>query len=137
MIVLSNTNAQTLQPGQSLTFNTEVLHTGCGECHRSGSGSVGLRANDAIYNCAFRANIATTTGGTPVQLSINMDGSALPETTMISTSSTADAFNNVACETAISTCCKNGGNGFISISNNGSAPVIVGENPCLFIKRVA
>ena len=34
MIVLSNANAQTIQPGQAITFNSKILRTGCNECHR-------------------------------------------------------------------------------------------------------
>lgn len=45
MISLSNTTAQTLTPGQSITFNTVVLHTGCAECHR---------ANTSFAICGLR-----------------------------------------------------------------------------------
>lgn len=137
MIVLSNSIAQTLAPGQSLIFNLEVLHTGCGECYRNGSGSVGLRAVDAVYSCEFRANVASATESLPVQLTLQMSGSPVPETTMISTPSTANAFNNIGCATYISTCCKNGGCGAITVTNTGVNPITVGANPCLRIKRVA
>lgn len=137
MIVLSNSIAQTLAPGQSLTFNTKILHTGCGECYRDGSGSVGLRANNGIYNCSFKANVASATASVPVQLALQLGGSPLLETTMISTPSTANVFNNVACDTAVSTCCCDGGGGNITITNTGTNPIIVGPNPCLYIKRVA
>ena len=135
MIVLSNTITQTLAPGQSLTFNTVVLHTGCAECYRTGSGSVGLRANNGIYEIAFHANISSATAAVPVQLAVQMDGAPLSETTMISTPSTANVFNNVGCETKVSTCCCTGG--AITVSNTGTAPVTIAANPCLSIKRVA
>lgn len=137
MIVLSNTIAQTIQPGQSLTFNNVVLHTGCAECHREGSGAVGLRAGNSIYDVAFSANIATATASTPVQLALSIDGSPLLETTMKSTPSQANVFNNVATETRVSTCCCNGGRGAITVMNTGAAPVTVDANPCLSIKRDA
>lgn len=137
MIVLSNTIAQTLAPGQSLTFNDVILHTGCAECHRSGSGAVSLRANNGIYELAFRANIGSTTAATDAQLALQMDGSPLLETTMISATTTAGDLNNVACDTAVSTCCCNGGGGAITVTNTGTTTITVGANPSLFIKRIA
>ena len=62
MISLSNTTAQTLTPGQSITFNTVVLHTGCAECHRANTSSVKLRAK-GIYDVHFSANIGATVAG--------------------------------------------------------------------------
>ena len=137
MIVLSNTIAQTIQPGQSLTFNYTVLHTGCAECHREGSGAVGLRAGNSVYDISFGANIATATASAPVQLALAIDGSPLLETTMISTPSQANVFNNVSRETRVSTCCCNGGRGAVTVVNTGTNPVTVGANPRLSIKRVA
>lgn len=137
VIVLSNTIAQTIQPGQSLTFNAKILHTGCGECYRDGSGAVGLRSANGIYNCAFKANIASETTALPIQLALSINGSPLLETTMISTPETANVFNNVSCETAVSTCCCNGGTGSITVTNTGVNPVVVDANPSLYIKRVA
>lgn len=136
VIVLSNTIAQTIQSGQSLTFNTKVLHTGCAECYRNGSGSVGLRANNGVYDCSFKANIASSTAASPIQLALQMDGSPLLETTMISTPSAVDTFNNVSCRTFVSTCCCNGG-GTITVVNTGEEPIVVDANPSLVIKRVA
>ena len=137
MIVLSNTIAQTIAPGQSLTFNVKVLHTGCGECYRDGSGAVGLRAKSGIYNCFCKLNVASETSADPVQLALAMGGSPLLETTMISTPSAANVFNTVACETLISTCCCDGGAGVVTVINTGENPVVVDANPCLCIKRVA
>lgn len=136
MIVLSNTIAQTLAPGQSLTFDTVVLHTGCGECHRANSGSVNLRANQGIYECQFRANIGAETAGDAAQIALDLDGSPLLETTMISTTAAADDLNNVCCQTAVKTCCC-GGNDTITVTNTGTTTITVGANPCLYIKRVA
>ena len=137
MIELSNSIAQTIQPGQSLTFNNVLLHTGCGECHRPGSGAVGLRANDGIYECSFGANITSDTADATVQLALQMAGSPLFETTMKSTPSVANGFNSVSCSTFVSTCCRNGGGGSITVTNTGTTPVIVDINPCLKVKRVA
>ena len=57
MIELSNTTAQTIQPGQSLTFDTVILRSGCSEAHRRNSGIVTLRASCATYEAHFAANV--------------------------------------------------------------------------------
>lgn len=134
MIELSNTSEQTLTPGQSLTFDTVILKTGCAEAHRTNSGIVTLRADYAIYEVHFAANLSGTTAG-PVQLSVTLDGEPLPETTMINTVSTAGDLDNVATATLIRTGC--GCCGRVSVTNTGTSDVVVGANPALFVKRVA
>ena len=135
MIVLSNTIAQTLAPGQSLTFDTVMMHTGCAECHRNNSGAVILRAEKAIYEIQFGANIGAEAPG-DAQLSIGVSGVPLPETTMISATAAAGDLNNVSADTAVRTCCGSGGESVV-ITNTGTTTITVGANPCLFIKRVA
>ena len=135
MIVLSNTVAQTLAPGQAMTFDTEVLHTGCAECHRNNSGAVIFRANGAIYYCNFSANIGATEAGV-AQIALVVNGAPLPETTMIHTTATAGDLNRVSCGTAVKTCCGMGGES-VTVVNTGTTTVTIGANPCLFIKRVA
>lgn len=134
MIELSNTTAQTISSGQSLTFDTVILKSGCAEAHRTNSGIITLRAACAIYEVHFAANISGTAAG-PVQLVITLDGEPLVETTMISTVTTAADPNNVATATLIKTgrdCC-----GRISVRNTGASDVVVSPNPALFVKRVA
>lgn len=133
MIILTNTASQELAPGQSLTFDAEILHTGCAECHRAGSGAVTLRQQQAIYDIHFSANIGATAPGV-AQLAIVVNGSPLPETTMISTTAAAGNVNNVAKDTALRTCCC--GPETCTIVNTGDTTVVV-ENSTLFIKRVA
>lgn len=133
MIILTNNASQELAPGQSLTFDTEILHTGCAECHRVGSGAVTLRQQQAIYDVHFSANIGATAPGV-AQLAIFINGSPLPSTTMISTTAAAGDVNNVAKDTGIRTCCC--GPETCTIVNTGDTTVVV-ENSTLFIKRVA
>lgn len=133
MIVLSNTTAQTLQPGQSLTFDTVILKSGGAEAHRTNSGIVTLKANCAIYEIHFSANISGTAAG-PVQLAIALDGEPLPETTMINSIGTAGDLENASTATLVRTGC--GCCGRISVTNTGTVPVIVNENPALFVKRL-
>lgn len=134
MIELSNTTAQTIAPGQSLTFDTMILKSGCAEAHRTNSGIITLRANCAIYEVHFAANIAGTAAG-PVQLAILLDGEPLAETTMISTPAAAADTNNVATATLVRTGC--GCCGRISVQNTGTSDVVVSPNPAFFVKRVA
>lgn len=134
MIELSNASAQTLTPGQTITFDTTLLKTGCAEAHRQNSSIVTLRANNAIYEIHFSANISGTTAGA-VQLSVSLDGEPLPETTMISTVTTAGDLENVSTSTLVRTCC--GCCGRVSVTNTGITNVIVGANSSFFVKRVS
>ena len=131
MISLSNTTAQTLEPGQSITFNTVLLHSGCAECHRPNTSSVKLRAK-GIYDIHFSANIAATAVGI-AQLSIQIGGDTLNESTMIVTTATANSLNNVATAIPVKNCCDDFDR--VTVTNTGSTTVLVGENPVLFISR--
>lgn len=134
MIELSNTTAQTLEAGQSLTFNTTILKSGCAEAVRANAGIITLRAQCGIYEVHFAANVTSTAAG-PVQLAITLDGTPLPETTMISTVTTAGDLNNVATATLIRMDCTCIGR--VSVENTGTGPITIGANPALFVKRVA
>jgi len=134
VIILTNTASQELAPGQSLIFDTEVLHTGCAECHRINSGAVTLRRRQAVYGINFGANIGATAPGV-AQLAIEVNGSPLIETTMISTTASAGDVNNVAKTTAVQTCCC--GPETVTIVNTGATTIVVEKNPSLFIKRIA
>lgn len=134
MIELSNTAAQTIAPGQSLTFDTVLLKTGCAEAHRTNSGIITLKANCAVYEIHFAANISATAAGT-AQLAISLDGEPLLETTMIKSVGTAGDPDNAATATLVKTGC--GCCGKISVTNTGTTSVIVSASPALFVKRVA
>lgn len=134
MIELTNTVAQTIQPGQSVTFNTVVLHTGCGECYRRNTPSVKLRAN-GIYEVSFSGNISGTTAGTPVQLAIALGGIALPETVMVSTPAAANAFNNVSTGTFVQNTC--GDYDRVTVVNTGTVPVLLSANMNFRVRRMS
>lgn len=134
MIVLSNTTAQTLAVGQSITFNTVVMHTGTGECHRPNTSSVKMK-NCGIYKMSFSGNVTAGTAGNVAQLVIEVGGEALPETTMKSTTGSTNAYNNVATTTAFKNCCDDYSR--ITVTNNGNVPVTIDANPVLFVKRVS
>lgn len=135
MIVLSNTSAQVIPVGQALTFNTVVHKSGCAEGYRLGTGAVKLRANNAIYELSFNANVSGETVTAPVQLSMAISGAQLPETTMIYMPAAANAVGNVGSSTLIKNCC--GDYDRITVVNTGANPITVEANCCLFIKRVA
>lgn len=134
MIELSNTAAQTIAPNAALTFDTVILRANrCGECHRINSGIITLKYA-GIYEVHFSANIAGTAAG-PIQLTIELDGEPLTETTMISTPTVAADANNVATSTLVricSACC-----GRLSVVNTGTSDVVVSPNPAFWVKRVA
>lgn len=134
MIQLTNTSAQTIQPGQVVTFNQVSIHSGCGECYRPGTNSVKLRAN-GMYKIEFSGNIASDTANTPVQLAIALGGIALPETVMVSTPSAANAFNNVSTGTELRNCCDDFDR--ITVMNSGTTPVLLSANMNLRIERRA
>ena len=134
MIQLSNSTTQTLAPGQSLTFDSVLLKSGCAEAHRVNSGIVTLRSDCGIYEVHFTGNVSATAAN-PVQLAIQLDGETLPETTMYEEITTAGVGQNVAAATLIRTGC--GCCGRVSIVNTGTTTVEVLPNVSFFVKRVA
>lgn len=133
MIILTNSVSQELAPGQSLTFDTVILHTGCAECHRVGSGAVILRMQQAIYDIDISGNIVATAPGV-ANLTVYLNGSPMNETIMNHTTTAAGDVNTVARSTAVRTCCC--GPETITATNNGDTTIVV-EQPLLKIKRVA
>lgn len=131
MIVLSNTAAQTIQPGAAATFDVVKLHTGCGEFHRAGSGSVRLRAG--LYTFEFTGNVGGAAGTQP-DLAIAVDGDPLPETTMTETVALATDVHNVHASTKF---CNRFGGSIATVINTGTTPVELAANPALVVKREA
>lgn len=135
MIELTNSVAQTIQPGQAVAFDRVLLHTGCGECFTErANNSVKLR-NKGIYEVQFSGNIASPTAGTPAQLAIALGGQALPETVMVVTTSAANAFVNVATGTFVKNCCCDFDR--ITVINTGTTSTLLSANMNLRIKRLA
>ncbi len=134
MIELTNNVVQVVQPGQSVAFNTVVLHTGCGECYRHNTPSIKLRAN-GIYEVAFSGNITGATAGTPVQLALALGGVGLPETVMVSTPATANAFNNVATSTFVQNTC--GDYDRVTVVNTGTTAVTISANMKFSVRRLS
>lgn len=135
MIELSNTNAQVLAAGQSVIFDTILLHTGCGECHRPNSGSVSLARKNAIYEISYNANIGGTAAG-DAQLAITLDSSPLLETTGKVVTMTAGDLQNVSASTFVQTCCCNAANSIL-LTNTGTTEINVDVSSRLSVKRIA
>lgn len=134
MVKIINTAVQTVQPGQAVTFNQLVEKTGCGECYAPGSNSIKLRGGcNSVYTVGFGANVSSATAGTAVQLSIALGGVVIPETTAQSTPAAADTFNNIFRAIPIRLCC--GDYDRITLINSGTAPITIGPNVVLFVKR--
>lgn len=136
MVELTNTIAQTLQPGQSITFDRTVLLSGCGkaECRDEYNPTATQLKGNGIYEVLFNANVASPTANTAVSLAVQVNGVTLPETTMFATSVAADNPNNVSAHRYIRKNC--GSSATITVANTGSTPVRV-LNPNLSIRRVS
>lgn len=132
MIVLTNTVEQTVDSGQAIIFDETILHTGCGECHRKNTGSVKMRGN-GIYNVFFAANVGGTTAATPVQLSIQIGGATLAETTRVSTPAAVGDLNPLATGTLVRNCC--GDYDRLTVVNTGTVPIVVGANSVFEVRR--
>lgn len=134
MIELTNTVAQVIQPGQAVTFDRVLVHTGCGECRRTGMPFVKLRTR-GTYEINFSGNISGAVAGTPVQLAIALGGVGLPETVMEYTPSVANSFGNVSTGTFVRECCE--GCDQITVINTGTVAVALSANMNLRIKRLS
>lgn len=134
MIVLSNLTAQTIQPGQAVTFDNLIFKSGNCECwSKQLPKSVKLKAKGGVYSIGFSGNVSSATASTPVQLSIAIGGQPLIETTMKSTPSTANVFNNVSTETRYGNCCCDQDR--VSIINSGTTPITLDINSAFVIDR--
>lgn len=138
MIVASNTAQQVLTPGSALTFNNLIWKSGCAESFRNLNSAI--RLTQGVYEVEFNGNVSGAAADVPVQLNIEVDGSPLPETTMISTPGVAAGVNNVSASTYIGNqatkcnCCP--GNISISVVNTGTVDITVSANAKLSARRI-
>ena len=140
MIILSNSIAQTLAPGQSATFDIVISKTGCAECFRPNSGTVSLVVEGAIYELNIGSNIGVSEATGEAQLVLMLNGSPISETTMISQTATAGELNNVSRTTHLRTCkspCGCAGPSNIRVTNTGTTTITFGANSIFGVKRVA
>lgn len=138
MIELSNLTAQTLNPGQALTFDS-VIHQSCcrkNECFtKQLPTSVRLTGGcNAMYLVEFSGNVSGAAAAA-LQLSIALANQPLPEARMNSTPAAANNLNNVSTGTYIVLTC--GDLDRVSVINSGTVPVTVSPGANLRIRRVA
>lgn len=134
MIQLATTSATVVSAGQAITFDSTPLKTGCAECTRANTGSVKLRSN-GIYVVTFSGNIGATTATTAAQLSIQLGGVTISDSTMISMTTAAGDLNNVSVAIPIKNCC--GDYDRVTVVNTGTADINVGAGATLFVRRVS
>lgn len=134
MIILSNSIAQVVQPGQSVVFDTIVLKTGNAEMYRPNTSAVTCCCKNGLYNVEFSGNIGSTTAATDAQLNVAYDQTPLLETTAISMTTTAGDLNNVSTGTSVRNeccCC-----GRVSVVNTGTEAINIGANPKFKVNRI-
>lgn len=133
MIELSNLTAQTIEPGQSVTFDNIKLKSGNCECFNSQlPQSVKMRCN-GIYALSFSGNVSAAAANDALQLAIAIGGQPLVETTMDSTPSAADVLNNIATSTRFRVCCCDLDRA--SVQNTGTVAVTLAPNSAFIVER--
>ena len=133
MIVLCNTTAQTLKPGESLIFDNTVIQSGCAEYHSDHSSSV-LMLKPGMYEIHFTGNVAGIEDDSTTKVAVRVGPNTLSETTMMETVRLKDHYSNVAAATIV----RCGTKGMdIGVSNIGAAPVVIAPQSSIFVKRVA
>ena len=136
MIELSNSQAQTIQPGGSVTFDRVKLHTGCGECYNNEiPNSVKLCGNNGVYELSFSGNITSSTAGATLQLAMAAAGMPLIDTAMNAVPSAVGDLWNIHTSTLFRNSCCDASR--ISIVNTGATPVTLAPNSSFYIIRQA
>ena len=131
---------QTIAANANVLFTDTVVPGNCSITHRDGSGLVTLRGLTnqcrARFRVSFGGNIAIPTGGTvgPISLALAVDGEPLATTTMISTPTAVEEYNNVFSAIFLDIpkgCCSQ-----ISVKNISDEDIEI-QNANLIIERVA
>ena len=141
MMEITANAIQTVAPNQAVLFTETAVPGNISMIHREGSGLVGLRGltngqTRARFLIEFGSNIAVPTGETvgPITLAISINGEPVLTSSMISTPTAVDAYNNVRASLYIDVpigCCSQ-----VSVENISTIPVSV-QNANLIIERVA
>ena len=138
MILLSNSTAQVLAPGQAITFDTLLLRSGDGECcHNNAARTINTAKlrKCGIYEIHYQANFFATDTVAPIQLSVQVDGTTLPETTAIVTVGAIDTVEPVSRTTLVRNICADVTT--VTVVNTGTTTVTVEPNASLMIKRLS
>ena len=131
---------QTVEENQNVLFSDTVVCGSCSMAHRDGSGLVTLRGLTtqcrARFKVSFGGNIAIPTGGTveEISLAISISGEPVASTTMISTPTAVESYDNVYSSVFLDIpkgCCAQ-----ISVRNTSGQAISI-QNANLIIERVA
>lgn len=131
---------QTVEENLNVLFSDTVVCGGCSMAHRDGSGLVTLKGltnqSRSRFKVSFGGNIAIPTGGTveAISLAISISGEPVATTTMISTPTAVEAFDNVFSSIFLDVprgCCYQ-----ISVKNTSGQAIQI-QNANLIIERVA
>ena len=131
---------QTITANGNVLFTDTVVPGNYSITHRDGSGLVTLRGLTnqcrARFRVSFGGNIAIPTGGTvgPISLALAVDGEPVATTTMISTPTAVEEYNNVFSAIFLDIpkgCCSQ-----ISVKNISDEDIEI-QNANLIIERVA
>lgn len=105
---VTNTELQTVPSGNVVVYDAVAVRPSCCMNYREGSGQITLRGTRscqrvARYLITFGANVALPAAAdvVPINLAIAINGEPVPSTTMISTPTAAEAFDNVSASTYV------------------------------------
>lgn len=133
MVQLSNSTAITLAPGATASFDKASINNGGCTCYRNLSPGVKMTSR-GTYLIMFSGNISGAAAGTPVQLAFSIGGTAVPQSTMISTPAAANDVNNVSKQLYYPNCCDDFDR--VSVVNNGTVDVTIAPNATFSVKKV-
>lgn len=133
MIQVSNSTAQTLQPGQAMTFDKVLLKTNCGACFNSQAPNVVKLCDRGNYNITFHGNI-TGGAGDQLQLALALGGYAAPTTAMNAVPAAEGNLWNVSAQLPVRNCCCDLTR--LSVVNAGATAVTIAPNATLTVKGV-
>lgn len=137
MISVITTADQTVQPGQAIIFQSINWISG-NKCNPPAESfrpnSTNVRTAIGVYEVSFTGNIGGVVAATPVQLEIELDGSPLSGTLMMSTPAAVTDFNNVGADTFFGNSPLIGGSS-ISVVNTGTSVLTVRAGAALKVAR--
>lgn len=134
MIQASNVNAQTLAPGQALTFNRIVHASGSCQCFNPELPTSIKMCEKGLYDVSFHANI-TGAAAASLQIAIAIAGQPIVTTAMQATPAAEGDLVNVSARTIVKNCCCDIDR--ISIINSGAVAVTIAPNSSFIIERLA
>lgn len=135
MISVTNLTEQTLQPGQSITFDNVVSESNsCAERFRKGS--TAIQTSNGVFRADFNGNVGGTTAAAPVQLSVEIDGAPLIGSNMISTPAAVGDLNNVSSSGNYFFNAPRFGGSNVTVTNTGVNPIVVAAGSKLSVMRV-